>query len=65
MIGLFGPTDSKEIYFYGDGKIIRSNVKCKNMPCYKLECVSGKKCMEKINTDVIIDRVNDFGKVKR
>lgn len=65
VIGLFGPTDSKEIYFYGKGKVVRSGEKCKHMPCYKIECVSGKRCMEKIDIRDIINRVKDFGKQKR
>ena len=65
VIGLFGPTDSKEIYFYGNSKVVRSGTKCKYMPCYKIKCVSGKGCMEKINTREIISCIKDFGKQMR
>lgn len=65
VIGLFGPTDSKEIYFYGKSKVVRSGEKCKYMPCYKIECISGKRCMEKINIRDIVNRIKDFSKQKR
>ena len=64
-VGLFGPTDSKEIYFYGKSKVVRANEKCSYMPCYSIECISGKKCMEKIRTKEIVNRVKDFSKAKR
>jgi heptosyltransferase II len=60
VVGLFGPTDSKEIYLYGNSKVIRAPQKCKYMPCYKISCVSGQKCMEKINLKDIMKAVNSF-----
>lgn len=60
VVGLFGPTDSKEIYFYGNSKVVRAAEKCDRMPCYKIECVSGKRCMEKISTKAILRAVNSF-----
>jgi heptosyltransferase II len=60
VVGLFGPTDSKEIYLYGNSKVIRAPQKCKYMPCYKIACVSGQKCMEKLNIKDIMKAVNSF-----
>lgn len=65
VIGLFGPTDPKEIYLYGDSKVVRSAQKCRYMPCYKITCLSGKKCMEKMNVKEIIRSIKGFGKKKR
>ena len=65
VIGLFGPTDAKEVYFYGNGKIIRPKIKCKNMPCYKINCTSGQRCMDKINTRDIVNSIKDLAKAKR
>ena len=62
VIGLFGPTDSKEMYFYGNSKVVRTEEKCKHMPCYKTNCVSGIRCMEKINTKEIMQAVDNFSK---
>jgi heptosyltransferase-2 len=62
VIGLFGPTDSKEIYFYGNSKVVRAHEKCRFMPCYKLECISGMKCMEKININDVINNVDSLYK---
>lgn len=64
VIGLFGPTDAKEIYFYEKGKVISPRVKCDYMPCYKTRCRSGKKCMEKVNVKNIVDSIKEFDKEK-
>lgn len=60
VIGLFGPTDSKEIYLYGNSKVVRAGERCKYMPCYKVACVSGLKCMSKIDTKNIVKLVKGF-----
>jgi len=65
VVGLFGPTDSKEIYFYDNSKVVRSGTKCKYMPCYKIKCISGKGCMEKIATRDIVSCIKDLDKQKR
>lgn len=60
VIGLFGPTDSKEIYFYERGKSLRPKVRCKRMPCYQRSCVSGLKCMSSMNINKIVDAVRSL-----
>lgn len=65
VIGLFGPTDSKEIYLYGKSKVVRAAEKCKYMPCYKIKCISGQKCMEKIATRDIVSCIKDLDKRKK
>lgn len=60
VIGLFGPTDSKEIHFYEKGKALVSGVKCGHMPCYRTGCTSGLKCMEKMDVGKIVKAVESF-----
>lgn len=60
VVGLFGPTDSKEIYLYGKGRIVRSKEKCKYKPCYKITCISGLKCMENLNVNDIVRAVKSL-----
>lgn len=64
VIGLFGPTDSKEIFLYGGSNVVRSGEKCKHMPCYKLTCLSGQKCMDKIDVKDVVNCVKSFGRPK-
>ncbi len=60
VIGLFGPTDSKEIYFYRNSKVVRADKKCRYMPCYKISCRTGQKCMKAINIKSIVRAVNSI-----
>jgi heptosyltransferase-2 len=58
IIGLFGPTDSSEIYTYGkDNIIIHSGQACDKMPCYSPNCITDLYCMEKIDLDEIMNAV--------
>ena len=53
VIGLFGPTDPNEVYFYSGCKVIRSQVACEFMPCGSPKCQSGLYCMTHIHADEI------------
>lgn len=53
VIGLFGPTDPNEVFFYGEHRVIRSAVACPNLPCGSPKCLSGMCCMGSIETDQI------------
>jgi len=58
IIGLFGPTDSSEVYTYGkDSIIIHSGQECDEMPCYSSNCITDLYCMEKIDLDEIMNAV--------
>jgi heptosyltransferase-2 len=57
VIGIFGPTDAKEVHLYGGAKAITSSAKCKYIPCYSSECLSGMNCMDIMNIDEIIESV--------
>ena len=52
-IGIFGPTDPNEVYFYNERNIIRTQQYCPDMPCLATKCVSGLNCMEHIDLEKI------------
>jgi heptosyltransferase II len=61
VVGLFGPTDPKEIFFYNRGQYLISPAKCSHMPCYGEQCVlQGESCMDQIKTIEIIAKVKDL-----
>ena len=53
LIGLFGPTDPNEVYFYDHSEIIRSGQDCPQMPCCATTCKTGLNCMRCMDTDEI------------
>lgn len=55
VIGLFGSTDSQEIYLYNKGKVIHSDQECTYMPCYYSKCITGLNCMNSINIDKVVE----------
>lgn len=60
VIGLFGPTNAKEVYFYGSAMAISSPVDCEYMPCFSPSCINGKNCMENMNIDGLLDAVRSI-----
>jgi heptosyltransferase-2 len=54
VVGLFGPTDPREVYLYDRGQIIYPRQKCQAMPCYSAKCASGQKCMEQMDLHSIV-----------
>ncbi len=59
MVGLFGPTDSQEVYLYGFGKAIYSEQKCHSMPCYNPQCLTGLDCMNHIDIEQVLKAVRE------
>ena len=59
VIGLFGPTKSTEIYFYGRGKALLPKPKLDCVPCLNEngECPTGKNCMEKISIERVYKEI--------
>jgi heptosyltransferase-2 len=57
VVGLFGPTDLNEVYFYYGCKVISSPTRCPYMPCCSPKCLSGKHCMSDISAQNIADAV--------
>lgn len=53
VVGMFGPTDPKEVYFYNGCRIIQSKARCEHMPCGMPKCQSGLYCMIHIGVDEI------------
>jgi heptosyltransferase II len=45
LIGLFGPTNPDEVYFYNGSEIIRSRQRCPQMPCCAISCKTDLNCM--------------------
>jgi len=59
IIGLFGPTDSQEIYLHSFGRSIYTKQECHLMPCYSPTCLTGLNCIEYLDTGEIADAVNE------
>lgn len=57
LIGLFGPTDLKEVYFYYGCRVVSSPTTCNHMPCCSAKCASGKHCMNDISVKSIAEAV--------
>lgn len=60
VIGLFGPTDPSEVYFYTGGKLLRSPCQCPAMPCFGIKCKTGLLCMSHIDLNEITVSVADI-----
>lgn len=58
-IGLFGSTDSEEIYPYGDVTFLNSKTLCDKMPCYKPICENSIFCMEELDLNDILNVVKE------
>ncbi|MDX9714318.1 MAG: glycosyltransferase family 9 protein [Dissulfurispiraceae bacterium] len=64
VIGLFGPTDPNEIFFYNYGKGIYTKQQCSYKPCYKPKCAKGIDCMNGIDLDEILENVNELMEIQ-
>ena len=54
VLALFGPTDYKEVYFYGRGKAIVPKTTYDCLPCYSSTCDKDILCMDLLNINDII-----------
>lgn len=61
-IGLFGPTDPRENFFYPNSTYIISETDCPNMPCFSPKCVTGLNCMHHISVDNIVTVYNQLNR---
>lgn len=59
VIGLFGPTDPQEVFFYGKGRIVTPDMECEFMPCYAPICKNSLQCMNSIRVDHIVDAATE------
>jgi len=55
VLGLFGPTPHKEVYFHGRGKAILPELPPNCMPCFKSVCERGRNCMEDISVEGVYE----------
>ena len=58
VIGMFGPTSFEEVYPYDRCQFITPEINCKYMPGYESVCKNDKFCMDYINLNEIISKVN-------
>ncbi|MAH03316.1 glycosyl transferase [Candidatus Pacearchaeota archaeon] len=60
VLGLFGPTPHKEVYFYERGKALlpeQSQKYKKCIPCFDIKCNEEKQCMESIFPETVYKEV--------
>ena len=55
VVGLFGPTDYKEIYPYGDVKFLTPKTDCHKIPCYQPNCDHKRFCMDEFDIDMLVN----------
>lgn len=55
VVGLFGPTEPSEIFFYGPSKVIRprADFDCSILPCYSAQCSHTSLCMNNVDPEDI------------
>ena len=63
VLGLFGPTPYKEVYFYGRGKAIVSEPIPDCMPCFSSTCKKEKTCMENISVTTVYNEVKILNEI--
>ena len=60
VIGLFGPTRSQDIDFYGRGEGIVVDSACPKLPCFQNECDFKTHCMTTISPQQVFTRVKHY-----
>lgn len=58
IVAIFGPTCAQEIELYGRGEIVKTSLSC--APCYRRICDISPNCMEVINPEEVMQRINKF-----
>lgn len=59
-LGLFGPTPSKEVHFYGLGKAILPKPIPECLPCFRGICERGKNCMKDISPEKVYEEIKRY-----
>lgn len=59
VVGIFGPTDPDEIYFYGRGKTIVPKIDYACIPCYDPCCWQTSVCMNYVDNNDIFSAIID------
>lgn len=60
VLGLFGPTPNAEVYFYNRGEAILPNSNCSYLPCFKGQCETGQNCMQTINVETVLTKLEKY-----
>jgi len=60
VVGLFGPTDPNEVFFYTGGKLLCSPCDCPLLPCFACRCKTGLNCMARIDIDEVTRSVTEI-----
>ncbi len=60
VIGLFGPTPHKEVFFYDSSKVILPEKNYDCLPCFKGKCDREEYCMDDISVKRVFNTVKDF-----
>jgi len=56
VVGLFGPSDSSEVFLYGSGELLLHEG-CPHMPCGQPQCTWEQHCMSALRPEDVIDAV--------
>lgn len=57
VVGIFGPTDPSEIYFYNRGEAIVPNINYDCIPCYNPNCHKDTVCMDYVESGNILKAI--------
>jgi heptosyltransferase II len=60
FVGLFGPTDSREVFTYGRGRSILPRLNCPHLPCYANTCLIQDPCMAHIPLMEVVRNVEEI-----
>ena len=58
VIAFFGPSSSKEVYFYNRGKILLPKIDYKCIPCLQRKCFQKVHCMRFIKPEDVAKEIN-------
>lgn len=60
VVGLFGPTSEKEVFFYGAGRAVVSSSACGRRPCLSPKCRMPQSCMATIHPEKVAADVHEL-----
>ena len=60
VIGLFGPTSDKEVYFYGNGEAILPDSVPQCMPCFNPKCSNVNMCIKNITPLRVYNSIKNY-----
>lgn len=60
VVGLFGPTSEKEVYFYDKGRAILPAKDFKCMPCFLSKCTEQESCLRHIEPAYVYQEIKNL-----